>query len=85
MPNVVLHSVWNTLSSVAVGDNPLYKTSFDEWIGSMGATEWFQSRILQKADEYTKSWLNDISKQVNEAIAEHKCTSYERPLIEPNW
>ena len=83
MPNVVLHSVWNTLPSVAKGDNLLYKTSFDEWIGSVGTTEWIQERIVQKADEYTKSWLNDISKQVDEAITKHKILNYEKPLIEP--
>ena len=83
MPNVVLHSVWNTLPSLAIGDNPLYKTSFDEWIGSVGTTEWIQERILQKADEYTKSWLNDISKQVDEAITKNKILNYEKPLIEP--
>ena len=86
MPHVVLHSVWNTLPSVAIGDNPLYETSFDEWIGSGGVngsdtSDWIHSRILLKAKGYTKSWINDISDQVNEAIAKHKITNYERPNL----
>ena len=87
MPHVVLHAVWNTLPSVAIGDNPLYETSFDEWVGSGGvngssASDWIQSRILLKAKGYTKSWINDISEQVAEAIDKKKITNYERPLIE---
>ena len=87
MPNVVLHAVWNTLPSVAVGDNPLYETSFDEWVGSGGVngsstSDWIQSRILLKAKGNIKSWINDISEQVAEAIAEHKITDFQRPLIE---
>ena len=79
MPNLVLHSVWNTLPSVAIGDNPLYETSFDEWIGSGGVngsstSDWILSGILLKAKGYTKSWINDISEQVNEAIAKQKIT-----------
>ncbi len=87
MPHVVLHAVWNTLPSVAIGDNPLYETSFDEWVGSGGvngssASDWIQSRILLKAKGDTKSWINDISEQVAEVIDEQKITNYERPLIE---
>ena len=87
MPHVVLHAVWNTLPSVAIGDNPLYETSFDEWVGSGGvngssASDWIQSRILLKAKGDIKSWINDISEQVAEAIDEQKITNYERPLIE---
>ena len=87
MPNIVLHSVWNTLPSVAIGDNPLYETSFDEWIGSGGVvnrsltSDWVYSRILLKAKGHTKSWINDISEQVNEAIVKHKITNYKKPLI----
>ena len=84
MPNGVFHAVWNTLPSVAIGDNPLYETSFDEWIGSGGTTEftkWMLSRIFLKAEGCIKSWINDISEQVNEAIAKHKITNYEKPLI----
>ena len=86
MPNVVLHSVWNILPSVAIGDNPLYETSFDEWIGSGGVngsatSDWVLSRILLKAKGGTKSWINAISEQVNEAIVKHKITNYKKPLI----
>ena len=85
MPHIVLHSVWNTLPSVAIGDNPLYETSFDEWIGSGGdgslTSDWILPRISLKAKGDTKSWMNDISEQVNDAIAKHKITDYERPLI----
>ena len=88
MPNIILHSVWNVSpTTIAIGDNPLYKTSFDEWIGSGGVvnrsltSDWVHSRILLKARGDTKSRINDISEQVNEAIAKHKITNYEKPLI----
>ena len=78
MPNVVLHSVWNTLSSVAIGDNPLYETSFDEWIGS---GEIYRDRIILKARGQTKSRMIDIIKQVDEAIDKHKILNFTRPEI----
>ena len=85
MPNVVLHSVWNTLPSLAIGDNPLYKTSFDEWIGSGGddssSVSWFRPRILNLCKGKTKSWLNDILEQIDESIAKHKIVNYTRPVI----
>ena len=87
MPNVVLHSVWNTLPSVAIGDNPLYETSFDEWIGSGGAkggdtSDWVLPRILLKSKGDTKSWIDDISEQVNEAITKHKINNYTKPVLQ---
>ena len=68
MPNGVFHAVWNTLPSVAIGENPLYKTSFDEWIGSRDSSDWIRSRILLKLKGPTKAWITDIEEQINEAI-----------------
>ena len=81
MPNVVFHSVWNISPSVSVGDNPLYKTSFDEWIGSDGGagTDFIRNRIILKAKGHVKSNINDIIDQVDEAISKNKIVNYSRP------
>ena len=86
MPNIVLHSVWNVSpTSIAIGDNPLYRTSFDEWTGSGGddssSSSWIRSRILNLVKGKTKSRLNDILEQVDEAIIKHKIVNYTRPVI----
>ena len=90
MPNVVLHTVWNVLPSLAIGDNPLYETSFDEWIGSGGAnssstSEFCQERIILKAKGKAKSRIMDIIKQVDEAINEFGIINYTRPEISAYW
>ena len=78
MPNGVFHTVWDFYPSVSVGDNPLYETSFDEWIGSGELDKYrkspVKSRILQYAKGSTKSWLNDIVDQIDETISKHKIT-----------
>ena len=86
MPNMVLHSVWNVSPTVAVGDNPLYESSFDEWAGSGGApgsdtTEWVRSRILALSKGKIKKRINDILEQVAEAIIKHDINDYSRPVI----
>ena len=86
MPNVVLHTVWNVSPSLAIGDNPLYETSFDEWIGSGGAngnsTSGFdQDRIILKAKGEVKSRVMDIIKQVDEAIVKQRIVNFTRPEI----
>ena len=78
MPNVALHTVWNVSPSLAIGDNPLYETSFDEWIGS---GELYRDRIILKARGQTKSRIMDIIKQVDEAIDKHKILNFTRPEI----
>ena len=83
---MVLHSVWNISPTVAIGDNPLYENSFDEWIGSGGASgsdtsNWIRSRILTLSKGKTKSRINDIMEQVDEAIFKHKSVDYSRPVI----
>ena len=78
MPNTALHTVWNVSPSLAIGDNPLYETSFDEWIGS---GELYRDRIILKARGQTKSRMIDIIKQVDEAIDEHKILNFTRPEI----
>ena len=78
MPNVALHTVWNVSPSLAIGDNPLYETSFDEWIGS---GELYRDRIILKARGQTKSRMIDIIKQVDEAIDKHDILNFTRPEI----
>ena len=87
MPNVVLHTVWNVSPSLAIGDNPLYETSFDEWIGSGGAngssnSGFDQDRIILKAKGEAKSRIMDIIKQVDAAIVEHRIVNFTRPEID---
>ena len=87
MPNVVLHTVWNVSPSLAIGDNPLYETSFDEWIGSGGASSssnsgFDQDRIILKAKGVAKSRIMDIIKQVDEAIVKHRIVNFTRPEID---
>ena len=86
MPNIILHSVWNVSpTTIAIGDNPLYKTSFDEWIGSGGddvsSSSWIRSRILSLIKGKTQSRLNDILEQIDEAIEKHKIVNYTSPVV----
>ena len=83
MPNGVYHTVWDFYPSVSVGDNPLYETSFDEWIGSgFPDRDFVRSRILLKAKGYTKVWLDDMMNQIDEAIENYKIVDYARPKID---
>ena len=79
MPNTALHTVWNISPSLAIGDNPLYETSFAEWIGS--GKELYQDRIIPKARGQTKSRIMDIIKQVDEAIDKHRIVNFTKPEI----
>ena len=86
MPNVLLHSVWNVSpTTIAIGDNPLYETSFDEWAGSGGddisSSSWVRPRILNLSEGKIKSRLNDILNQIDEAVAKHEIIDYIRPVI----
>ena len=82
---MVLHSVWNISPSISVGENPLYNTSLDEWIGSGGddksSSAWIRSRIIDLSKGKTKSRLNDIMEQMDEAITKHGIIDYMRPEI----
>ena len=87
MPNVVLHTVWNVLPSLAIGDNPLYETSFDEWMGSgvsnnSSDSGFDRERIILKAKGESKSRIMDINEQIEEAIVKHKIVNFTRPDIE---
>ena len=86
MPNIVLHSVWIVFPTVAIGDNPLYESSFDEWAGSGGApgsetSDSVRSRILALSKGKTRKRINDILEQVAEAIIKHNISDYSRPVI----
>ena len=83
---MVLHSVWNVSPTVAIGDNPLYESSFDEWTGSGGApgsetSDWVRYRILALSKGKTRKRINDILEQVAEAIIKHNISDYSRPVI----
>ena len=50
MPHLTLHSVWNLTPTIAIGDNPLYDSSFIEFIGSDGYEDneslaWMRNRV----------------------------------------
>ena len=86
MPNMVLHSVWNVSPTVAIGDNPLYESSFDEWAGSGGSPgshtrDWVRSRILALSKGETRKRIDDILEQVGEAIIKYNISDYSRPVI----
>ena len=83
MPNGVYHTVWDFYPSVSVGDNPLYETSFDEWIGSneLKESHSVKTRILQHAKGRIKSWLNDIVDQIDGTVSRHKIADYKGPMI----
>ena len=89
MPNIVLHTVWNLSPTVSLGENPLYNTSLDEWIGSGGddesSSDWIRSRIINLSKGKTKSRLNDIIEQMNEAITKNGIIDYIRPVISAYW
>ena len=87
MPNVVLHTVWNVSPSLAIGDNPLYETSLDEWMGSgvsnnSSDSGFDRDRIILKAKGESKSRIMDINEQIEEAIVKHKIVNFTRPDIE---
>ena len=82
MPNVVLHAVWNVSPSLAIGDNPLYETSFDEWMGSeVSDFDFIRDRIILKAKGESKSRIMDIIEQVDEAIVKNRILNFTRPDI----
>ena len=86
MPNMVLHAVWNISPTVAIGDNPMYESSIDEWVGSGGASgsstsDWVRSRILALSKGKTRKRLEDILEQVHEAIIQYNISQYLRPVI----
>ena len=86
MPNMVLHAVWNVSPTVAIGDNPIYESSFDEWAGSGGASgsstsDWVRSRILALSKGKTRKRIEDILEQVHEAIIQYNISEYSRPVI----
>ena len=81
MPNVVLHAVWNVSPSLAIGDNPLYETSFDEWMGSeVSNSDFIRDRIILKARQ-SKSRIMDIIEQVDDAIVKNRIVNFTRPDI----
>ena len=77
MPNIMSHAVWNLSPTVALGDNPLYESSFPEFIGS-GKPEWYKERILFKSKGTKKCNLMNIVNQIEESVKKHKITDYNK-------
>ena len=71
MPNLVLHTVWNVSPTVALGDNPLYTTSFDEFMGSGEEFKWMSDRIILKNKD--KRWFYNTLKSTSDKKTTIKC------------
>ena len=65
---MVYHSVWNVSPTVAIGDNPLYTNSFNEWAGFDYKKEkdykFLFDRMLLKTNGETKSQMLEILNQI---------------------
>ena len=84
MPHVILHSVWNTTPSVAIGDNPLFESSFVESMGSGGYSE--QSEEIRNIIGINTSGdvrkrLEDVKDQINEAIVQNNILTYTKTFL----
>ena len=68
IPHMVYHSVWNVSPTVAIGDNPLYTSSFNEWAGFDYKKEndykFLFDRMLLKTNGETKSQMLNILNQI---------------------
>ena len=84
MPHLVLHSVWNLSKTVAIGDNPLYDSSFVEFMGS-GCFEdckWMKSRIEYLAKKNGLKRVQDAIEQITEYVkAQNLSAGYKEPTL----
>ena len=86
MPHLTLHSVWNLSPTVAVGDNPLYETSFVEFIGSDGykgkePISWISDRVKMFAKGETLTEILEVENQIVATIDHCNITNYKKPLL----
>ena len=67
---MVYHSVWNVSPTVAIGDNPLYTSSFNEWAGfdykKDNDYKFLFDRMLLKTNGETKSQILRILEQIEQ-------------------
>ena len=84
MPHVILHSVWNTTPSVAIGDNPLFESSFVELMGSGGyseSSEEIRNVVESKTTGDVRKRLQDVKNQIHEAIIQNNILTYTKSLL----
>ena len=83
MPHVILHSVWNTTPNVAIGDNPLFESSFVELMGSGGyseSSEEIQNVVESQISGDVRKRVEDVKNQINEAIIQNNILTYTKSL-----
>ena len=85
MPHLVLHSVWNLSPTIAIGDNPLYQSSFVEFIGSGGlgtkSFTWIQDRVSLFAKENNLIDVMNVQNQIKEHVERNNMTTFKKPLL----
>ena len=82
MPNLILHSVWNLSSTISLGNNPLYKSSFVEHLGSGGSgMDDISQNIRKKIKSINNSEMSGVVDQINAAIRSHQILKYFPPKI----
>lgn len=82
MPHFVSHAVWNIETSIALGENPLYESSFVEISGSKLENDqgfWISDRV----DAFSKGEIRERILRVQEHIEENvvNIRNYSKPII----
>ena len=86
MPHLTLHSVWNLTPTIAIGDNPLYDSSFIDFIGSDGYEDneslaWMRSRVAMLARKKGMAKVLDVLEQIKEYAEDMGLENYSGPLL----
>ena len=82
MPNLILHSVWNLSPTISLGNNPLFKSSFVEHLGSGGSgMDKISQDIRHKIKSINNSEVREVLEQMNAAIRSHQILKYSPPKI----
>ena len=86
MPHLTLHAVWNLSPTIAIGDNPLYQSSFIEFIGSDGyedksSLSWIRNRVEIYAKKHNLKSVIDVMDQVEKYSSSQNTTNYKRPTL----
>ena len=82
MPNLILHSVWNVASTISLGNNPLYQSSFVEHLGSGGSGNGeITKTLMSKIKSLQTPITADISEQINAGIRSRNILNFSSPKI----
>ena len=83
MPNLIFHSVWNMSPTIAVGDNPLYDSSFIEHLGSgtFGTNIRVKDMISRLTSDVFGESVSNVKQQMNAAIKLHNVLRYKNPRL----